>query len=483
MKYRILIVVMLCAWSVAANAQSCVPTLPGCGWSLVDPVPIVMQLLPPGANTVALLEFNVANDSTPFFTGYTIASDFPNDFLVTNGSLQGRPSCGFGQADSGGSPFVCYLNIQIPGERATNGEETAVITFAGSGGNLVVPIIGLPVKQKWVLFEESPTATSQHGRCYDQPSPANCYYAFLDWSVNPTNYFLEAAVNPLNAANGTTYLELDNSSCPSNTGTNYFFGSNAPQSDQLQTLNFSSFVLSINTGTDGAVETFAGFLTTNTITGWNVDGSAAPFSGMGIELAGSNSGSVGCASADNGVQFNAFQFPSLGTADLSLNIISQPGSLNLPIQISLPIQENDDFSIDGAGTGTLTGPTCGPLALTVTDGQSIGSISAVDGTYTNPAGGTGTFSLGWQIIAPFIVTQSALQSAGYQTNGPGYPLQIWSVDFSASSDGSCSADPQILGNGVAVPNHRKLHDHGRRHRDFDRKDFSEKYKHARATER
>jgi hypothetical protein len=334
----------------------------------------------------------------------------------------------------------------------TVGTSSVFATYLGLRDGVTLTVTGVvgttSLEGKWVLFETASSPTAG-GRCFNQVSPTRCFYALLDWNLttNSTSGFISAPSNPYNPG---TSLGLDNSVC--GPGTPYFYGS----------ISDGVVHIGMNDGTSGSIYSFNGNVQRNQpLTGWNLDGSQAPFSGFANQILGSNSGSSGCASQDNGIGFQAWQYPSLGNAQLSLNIISQLGTLNLPITIDFNLIEHDTpgdpYRFLVGGSGSITGPSCGPLNFTITAGEAIGNMYAMDGTYTNSAGGTGTMSLGLSMVTPFVVSRDALNQQGYIASADGVPLQVWSIDFSASSDGCTPADPAI-GSGVAYPSQAKKHD-------------------------
>jgi hypothetical protein len=349
------------------------------------------------------------------------------------------------------------------------GEETATLVFTGSGNSISVPVVGNPahtnVAGKWVLFSASGDPSSIGHSCFDQ-SNASCYEAYLDLNQNSNN--LTAPADPLNPGN---FLAIDNANCGG--GTPAISGSVSGATIGL------SIAENILYGAMGGTFGFTGNYSANQpYTGFNLSGSQAPFSGTGNEITGSNSGSTGCPSQDAGIGFEAWQYPSLATSSVVLSVVSQPGVLNLPVTIDISLTENTDFSV--SATGTVTGPSCGPLAFTSVDGQAIGNLYGIDFDYTTPTGATGTGSIGLSLITPFVVSQSALQAAGYQASGPGYALQVWSYDISASSDGLCASDP-ATGFGVAYPKHEKYPRHHRKEgtKKFDWEKLRKKYQQAR----
>ena len=404
--------------------------------------------------------------STPFPT-YAIvlghAADF--DFSISDPG-NGLNKCPDGQPDI--LVLTCYLRFGGPSIIPTQ------VVIGGLGITVYSPS-PLTTFGKFVLAGQTFASRSAFGHpCFNAPLPAWCYTAYLDINqqqFNPTDSLLIPPLNPL-APGGAYYLIIDNSNCsdghPSASGT----------------IDGTGVVLFIGENNPGGTNGYSGtYLTSQPTTGFNRDGSQAPFSGATNEIQGTNNLSSGCPTIDSGTTFTAWQYPDLGTADLTLSVTSQPGTLNLHVDVSVNLQENADFSV--SATGTITGPVCGPLSFSSVDGLALGNLYGIDFNYTTPTGATGTGSLGLSIVAPFTVSQSELQSAGYIATGPGIPLQIWTYDISASSDGACPADPGV-GLGVAYPRHEKhprRREHEKRDRKFDWEKFRNRYEHARATDR
>jgi hypothetical protein len=284
-------------------------------------------------------------------------------------------------------------------------------------------------------------------------------------------------VSPANPYNSAAVLALDNSKCGSG---------GAPSSLSLLLggyTNPNGWFVTLTESLGGWGNAFnGGSFVQSTYNAFNFDGSVAPFSGTAQSFSGTNVASGGCPAPGYLTPFQAWQFPSLGTTAITLNVVSQPGILNLPVTVNMNLVENDvDFSI--TASGTLTGPSCGPLTFASTDGQAIGNLYAFDANYTNPAGGHGTLSIGLSLITPYVVSQTQLQNAGYIATGPGLALQVWSIDWSASSDGSCAADPIVLGFGVAYPRHGKAEPRRKdKDKKFDWKKFRDRWEHARVAE-
>ena len=385
------------------------------------------QIQDPCTGSPVIIQFTTNANPNPVFAA-------PNTQSFAVGQIVGL----YG-ADSSGRIFVATGS-----SLDTNNDSISLSwSFTGAGCNLggTNTFTSNPnnanIAGKWVLFETATTPTAG-GKCFNQLS-GRCFYAFLDWNLT-SDGSISAPPDPYNSG---TYLGLDNSVC--GTGTPYFYGSVG-----------SVVHIGMNDGTNGSSYSFDGNVAVGSTTGWNLDGSQAPFLGTATEILGTNSGSAGCASQDNSVGFQAWQYPSLANSQVTLNVISQPGTLNLPVTINIDLIEHppllgDAFQFLVGGSGTLTGPSCGPLTFTIIDGEAIGNIYAMDADYSNSSGGTGTLSIGLSLVTPFLVDQQSLRNAGYIASGPSYPLQVFSVDWTASSDGSCTADPIQIGQGVAVP--------------------------------
>lgn len=326
-----------------------------------------------------------------------------------------------------------------------SGVTTISATWQGVTGSTQLSVSSIAVASltgKWVLFQTSISPTSAGHNCFDAKG-TSCYELYANLAQDSNNN-LTTAIDPLGSG---APLAIDNSNCgggqPNVTGNVSGTNSNL------------SVAENILFGAPGGTFAFNGaYSAAQPLSGWNLDGSPAPFSGTANEIIGTNASSGGCPAQDTSIGFHAWQYPSLGTFDITLNATSQP--INLPVVITANLTENTDFSI--TGSGTLSGPSCGPLNFTITTGETVGNLYGLDATYTNAAGGAGTLSLGLSLITPFVVSLSQLQQAGYTASGPGYALQVWSIDWSASSDGSCAADPITIGFGVASPQKARKHE-------------------------
>ena len=327
------------------------------------------------------------------------------------------------------------------------GNATITASYAGVSGSTALTVSANPppasMAGKWVLFQTSASLTSAGHSCFDSTG-TSCYELYADLTQDSNNN-LSTPSDPFTPG---AYLAIDNANCG---------GARPNVTGNVSGTNVGlSVIENVLYGAPGGTFAFNGaYSASQPLPGWNLDGSMAPFNGTANEVLGTNASSGGCPAQDAGVAFHAWQYPSLGSSSVTLNVVSRPGILNLPVTINMNLQENADFS--ASGSGTLTGPSCGPLTFTTTDGQAIGNLYAFDANYTNPAGGTGTLSIGLSLVTPFVVSQQALQQAGYNATAAGLPLQVWSVDWSASSDGSCAADPITIGFGVASP--QKVHRH------------------------
>jgi hypothetical protein len=461
---------------------------PGSGWS-ADSSSLTIQPTVSGGQGVGLLYFSQSVcEANPFYLASAFALTGPGaDYFSLSTSSQsgatGQP-CGYGGIISTGS---CYIAIIYTPPSSAIEFATLFINSAE------VSLTGLPYSSsgssnyyKYVFFENQ-TTSNAGGRCYYAPE-GSCVYGWIDWTIssqpeaeetNCSPGCIIAWSNPLtgpppNRGGTGSYLELDNSVCSE--------GGQIASSYYLGAVNGSNVNWTVAENPNGGVLGFVGtFANIPSWTAVNFDGSVSPFSGGVIQISGNISGSTGNCAGDNGIGFQAYQFPSLGTADISINFTSQPGSLNQAESLTMSLQENSNFTV--TATGTVQGPPtpCGPLTFTLDSGIALGNLYGLNGTFTDAQGNQGQMSIGLFLVTPFIVSGQRLAQYGYTTSGSesGIPVQVWSFDYTATS--ACAADPAI-GQGVAYSRHRELRPRPRpRGRDFDLKDFWQKYQNARAT--
>lgn len=370
--------------------------------------------------------------------------------------------------------FTVVSDTQIT-TSVPNGATTgpiSVINPAGTGTSTTNFTVTIGSGQKWVLWETAPIGNTG-GRCFDAPSPTKCYELFFDALPTDPNNF----VSPANPLNPGFVLAYDNTLCDDGNITNLSLAYNSdptysPVGWQVRPTDSASWAFLLAGGN----------ITLNPYTGFNFDGSSANFSGMANTFSGYQFPVGGCPSTGSNVTFKAVEFPSLGTVDISLNFISQPGVLSQPEQVVMSLQENADYSV--TATGTVTGPPapCGPLTFNLDSGQTIGPIYGLNGTFTDAQGGQGQMSIGLFEVTSYIVTQQNLINAGYQASGDGIPIQAWSYDTTATP--ACAADPSIA-QGVAYISHKTPHPHPqprRKNARFDWRKFKNDFQRARARE-
>jgi hypothetical protein len=468
-----------------------------CQWQVVTNIVTWPGGLNPNTNSnySALFEFTSANGS----------ARFPNvDALVgaaENYNFQFTQVAEYGQNNlpctTGGVGTVCFVAFQwlgappLPASGVTSGPDAPF--------NIIFypPQITINPNGKYVFFETQTSPNAEPGgRCY-VASENSCVYGWIDLTLSNTPESGEsncgpsgvgciiAWSNPLtgvppNQGGTGSYLELDNSVCSQGgqISSSYYFG-------VVYGTNINWTVTENPSGGDLG---FGGTLSDASWQAYNFDGSLSPFTGPVVQIAGNMSGSTGNCT-DDGVGFLAYQFPSLGSADISLTFNNAGSSLSQVQSITMTLQENDDFTV--SATGKVTGPApCFPLTFTVgaDDGIALGNLYALNASFLDSQNNQGSMSIGLFLVSPFSVSGVQLAQYGYTTSGneSGIPVQVWDYDTTATP--LCAADPAI-GQGVVIPRSRRprqpvpIRHGGPIQHEFDRekflKEFWQKYENAR----